>query len=425
MISGPNPAVRAAALLVALFAAACQSVAPPATPSTPARSSGPLATPTPFVKPSIGPNLTAAPATSDPQLDHIVITLQPFATVPGAPLAMAAPDDGTGRLFVVDQTGSIWIVDASGSTRSEPLVNLDALVRSGGEQGLLGLALHPRFPMDPRAFVNYTNRDGDTIVASLSLDPANHDRLDPASHKQLLFVDQPFANHNGGAVLFGPEGKLYLSLGDGGSGGDPRGNGQNTDALLGKILRIDVDGAAAGPYIVPPDNPFANGGGAPEIWHWGMRNPWRMSFDRATGDLWIGDVGQDAWEEVDVSRTGVGGLNFGWNAMEGSHCYNGRTCDSTGLTFPVAEYGHDLGCTVIGGYVYRGTRYPFLVGTYLLADYCTGTIFAIDAATNGVVKPVVVGAGGSEISAFGEDVDGELYVTHLGGDVSRVVAKER
>ena len=412
-------------LLAVLAASACQSATPSSTPTS-AATVGPGATPTPFTKPSIGPSTTTAPTTSNPQLDHIVITLEPFATVPGAPLAIAAPDDGTGRLFVVDQAGLIWIVDANGTARSDPLVDLRSVLRSGGEQGLLGLALHPTFPTDPRAFVNYTNKDGDTIVASLSLDTSNPDRLDPASRRQLLFVDQPFANHNGGAVLFGPDGKLYLSLGDGGSGGDPQGNGQNKDALLGKILRIDIDGSTAtAPYVVPADNPFANGGGAPEVWHWGMRNPWRMSFDRATGDLWIGDVGQNAWEEVDVSRGGIGGLNFGWKVLEGSHCYNAQTCDTTAMTNPVAEYGHDQGCTVIGGYVYRGTRYPFLVGAYLLADYCSGTIFAFDAASNGPVRPVVVGSGGSSISAFGEGIDGELYVTHLGGEVSRVVAKER
>jgi glucose/arabinose dehydrogenase len=415
-----------ATLVIGMAAMACQSASPSSTPPPAAsQASGtPTPSPSPFIKPSIGPNRTTAPATSNPQLDHLLITLEPFATVPGAPLAIAATDDGTGRLFVVDQAGLIWIVDRNGSTRTDPLVDLRSALRSGGEQGLLGLALHPTFPTDPRAFVNYTNKDGDTIVASLSLDPSNPDRLDPSSSRQLLFVDQPYANHNGGAVLFGPDGKLYLSLGDGGSGGDPRGNGQNKDTLLGKILRIDIDAGAA-PYAIPPDNPFAGGGGSPEIWHWGMRNPWRMSFDRQTGDLWIGDVGQGAWEEADVSRNGVGGLNFGWNVMEGSHCYETRTCDSTGLTFPVAEYGHDQGCTVIGGYVYRGTRYPFLVGTYLMADYCSGTIFAIDAAANGLVKPVVVGSGGSQISAFGEDADGELYVTHLGGEVSRVVAKQR
>lgn len=338
---------------------------------------------------------------------------------------MAAPDDGTGRLFVAAQDGRVWIVGRDGAVGPAPMVDLGPRLRSGGEQGLLGIATHPAFPTDPRVFVNYTDRSGDTIVASLTLDPANPDRLDPGSHRRLLFVDQPFANHNGGAVLFGADGSLYISLGDGGGGGDPHRNGQSLRSLLGKILRIDVDATEnSAPYAVPADNPFASGGGLPEIWHWGLRNPWRLSFDRSTGDLWIGDVGEGAWEEIDVARAGSSGLNFGWNEMEGAHCYGGD-CSTDGLTLPVSEYGRDLGCTVIGGYVYRGARFPFLAGAYLFADYCTGRIFAIDAASTDLVAPVTVGNGSGRIAAFGEDAEGELYVLALEGDVSRVVATER
>jgi glucose/arabinose dehydrogenase len=240
-------------------------------------------------------------------------------------------------------------------------------------------------------------------------------------------VDQPFANHNGGATLFGPDGSLYVFLGDGGSGGDPHNNGQSRRALLGKALRLDVDGATGSlGYLIPPDNPFVDGDGLDEIWHTGLRNPWRATFDRATGDLWIGDVGQSSWEEIDVARAGTSGLNFGWNRMEGAHCFPpGGDCRGDAFTPPVSEYGRELGCTVIGGYVYRGSRYPALVGAYLFGDYCSGRIFAIDSAASDLVAPVQVGSADGNISAFGEDADGELYVLTLGGAISRVVAAQR
>ena len=398
--------------LAALAIAAC-SINQPATAAPTARP-GTTTRPAP----------TSAPGTSTRPVDGIGITLEPFATVAGGPLAMTAPDDGTGRLFVAAQDGKIWLVSRDGEVSPEPMVDLSSRLRSGGEQGLLGLATHPTFPTDPRIFVNYTDTSGDTIVASLSLDPGDPDRFDPGSHQQLLFIDQPAPNHNGGGVVFGPDGYLYLSLGDGGGGGDPQDNGQNPDALLGKILRIDIDPSGSNAYDVPDDNPFADGGGAPEVWHLGMRNPWRLSFDRATGDLWIGDVGQGAWEEVDVARAGTSALNFGWNLMEGSSCYGGGECDQEGLSLPVAEYGRDLGCTVIGGYVYRGEAYGFLVGTYVFADYCSGRIFAIDAASNGPGSPTTVGEADGRISSFGEDADGELYLMALQGDIWRVTATE-
>jgi len=351
------------------------------------------------------------------------VTLEGFASVPGGPLAIAAPDDGTGRLFVASQDGRIWVVRSDGSVAGDPAVDLRSRVKSGGEQGLLGIALHPGFPSHPRVYVDFTNTDGDTVVAGLTLVPGDPSHLDPTSLQQLLFVHQPFANHNGGALAFGPDGDLYVSLGDGGSGGDPQGNGQNTTVLLGKILRLDVDGAATGQaYAVPAGNPFAQGGGAPEVWLYGLRNPWRMSFDRATGDLWIGDVGQNSFEEVDVARAGVGGLNFGWNRMEATHCYETRVCSVEGLTLPVSEYGRDIGSTVIGGSVYRGTKYPFANGAYLFADYGSGRIFAMGAGVTTLVSPAIVGTGSSgRISAFGEDANGELYVTALDGTISRVV----
>jgi glucose/arabinose dehydrogenase len=354
--------------------------------------------------------------------------VEKVATVPGGPLAFAAPRDSSGRLFVAAKDGRAWVL-RDGIVGPEPLLDIRSLVSTGSEQGLLGIAVPATFPDDPRVFVDYTDTHGDTVVASYRLAGAAADRLDPASAAWVLTVDQPYPNHNGGALAFGPDGMLYISLGDGGSGGDPLGNGQRTDTLLGKILRLDVrpEATANGPYTVPPGNPFVGVVGArPEIWQYGLRNPWRFSFDRATGDLWIGDVGQDHWEEVDVARAGVGGLNFGWNAMEGRHCYSPLTdCRTSGITLPVVEYGHDAGCTVIGGAVYRGTAQPLLRGGYVYADYCSGTMWAVPASTDGTVAPVKVGNAGAGIAAFGEDAGGELYAANLDGTISKLVAARR
>jgi glucose/arabinose dehydrogenase len=416
---GPSPACVLLVLALGGCSPTVASHAPATNPGATAPSgtdgSRPSNGPEPTPAPTPAPVPTGAPAFS--------VSLQPFAKVDGGALAIAAPDDGSGRLFVVAQDGRIWVVKPDGSTLPDPLVDLRSHVKSGGEQGLLGLALHPGFPTDPRLYVDYTNTDGDTVVASLTLDPSDPNRADPATLKQLLFVKQPFANHNGGALAFGPDGDLYVSLGDGGSGGDPQGNGQNTQALLGKILRLDVDGATGDQgYAIPAGNPFAGGGGAPEVWLYGLRNPWRLSFDRATGDLWIGDVGQSSWEEVDVARAGVGGLNLGWNRMEGSHCYNALRCSQAGLTPPVSDYGRSVGSTVIGGYVYRGTLTPVAEGFYVFADYGSGALFAIGAGTAKRVDPSKVGStSGGKVSAFGQDAAGELYLTTLDGGVSRVV----
>jgi glucose/arabinose dehydrogenase len=431
----PDRAHALSALAVAVAASIVAAACRPAGPSPAAPTSTALAptdgagapSPTEFVIPSIGPDRTAPPASPVPRLDQIAITLEPFAQVPGGPLAITAPDDGSGRLFVAAQDGKIWIVEASGAVLPEPMLDIGGLISTGFEQGLLGLATHPTFPTDPRLFINYTNPEGDSLVTSVAVDPDDPSRLDPATLTKLLFVDQPYGNHNGGSVQFGPDGMLYLSFGDGGSGGDPLGNGQDLQRHLGKILRIDIDADAGdAPYAIPPDNPYAGGGGLPEIWHWGLRNPWRTSFDRATGDLWIADVGEGAYEEVDVARQGTSNLNFGWNLMEGAHCFNKRTCATAGLTFPVSEYGRDLGCTIIGGYVYRGAAYPFLTGTYLSADWCSGNVFGLDAASDGLTPPVVLGTGPQRVfSAFGEDVAGELYITALDGTIFRVVAAQR
>jgi glucose/arabinose dehydrogenase len=334
-----------------------------------------------------------------------------------APLAVISANDGSGRIFVVQQGGQIRIV-RDGALVAAPFLDISDRITSGGERGLLGLAFHPDYPTDPRLFVNYTDANGDTRVSSFTVDPSRPDEADPNSEVKILHIAQPYANHNGGALVFGPDGFLYISTGDGGSGGDPHGNGQSLKTLLGKILRIDVNHAEPNlAYAIPPDNPFVGTADAlPEIFLFGLRNPWRISFDRATGDLWIGDVGQSAWEEVDVARAGSSRENYGWNTMEGNHCFNPPDgCAQTGLTPPLTEYSHQSGCTVIGGNVYRGSAQPALAGGYLFGDYCSGTVWAIDPASDAAREPTVVLESGASISSFGEDEAGELYVTDIGG----------
>ncbi|MFL5722057.1 MAG: PQQ-dependent sugar dehydrogenase [Chloroflexota bacterium] len=331
------------------------------------------------------------------------------------PVDVANAGDGSGRLFVVEQAGIIRVV-RDGAALDRPFLDIRERIASGGERGLLGLAFHPDYPSDPRFFVDYTDVNGDTVVSSFTVGSATPDVADAGSETPLLHVDQPFANHNGGAVAFGPDGMLYIALGDGGSGGDPQGNGQRLDTLLAKILRIDVDDPPSGSgYTVPPDNPFfATAGAKPEIWLTGLRNPWRMRFDEPTRDLWIGDVGQNAWEEIDVARAGVGGLDFGWNRMEGFHCFapaNG--CDQTGLTMPVTEYGHEDGCAVIGGVVVHDAGQGKLDGGYLFGDGCSDRVWVIDPTSSGPQTPILAGRLGRTLSSIGEGEDGTVYATSL------------
>ena len=409
-------ALAAALATVALLIAACSQ-------ATPASSESPLASATTSAPP--GTRTPAATQTSKPaDPDHL--TLQGFATGLNSPINVTGSGDGSNRLFVNEQDGVIRVVGTDGALRAEPFLNIRSRVLSGGERGLLGLAFHPGFPEKPRIFVDYTRvPDGATVIAEFH---ASADRADGASERVVMLIPQPFANHNGGQLAFGPDGYLYIGMGDGGSGGDPFGNGQNTHALLGKILRIDVDGrpTSGKAYAIPPGNPFASrgihpGAGAPEVWAYGLRNPWRFSFDSASGSLYIGDVGQGAWEEIDRQPArSRGGENYGWNQTEGNHCYRSG-CDPGRYVKPIAEYGHDQGCAVIGGYVYRGSSQPRLRGVYVFADNCSGKLFTVQVDAGRLGSKVVLNSGRS-ISSFGVGDNGEIYAADLRGNLSRVVA---
>jgi glucose/arabinose dehydrogenase len=308
--------------------------------------------------------------------------------------------------------------------RAQPFLDLGDEIVAGGEQGLLGLAFHPGYARNGRLFVNYTDLRGDTVVAEYRRAPGGALGADPASARMLLAIDQPFANHNGGALAFGPGGYLYIATGDGGSIGDPLGNGQALDTLLGKLLRIDVDSETNGAYGIPPDNPFAGRDDArAEVWAYGLRNPWRFSFDAGTRAVWIGDVGQSDAEEINRTPWAEGGLNYGWNLMEGTACYQPTEgCERTGLEEPIATYSHAEGCSVTGGHVYRGSRHPSLRGVYLFADYCSGTIWGLDAGLSSPQEPVELLHTDRALSSFGQDQGGELYVTDLAsGELLRIV----
>lgn len=325
---------------------------------------------------------------------------------------------GDNRLFVVEQRGLIWALDSLGN-RLDTFLNINARVRdNGNEQGLLGLAFHPNYAQNGWFYVNYTREpDGDTRIARFSRRPNNPNEADPDSEVILLTIDQPFANHNGGGMKFGPDGYLYCSLGDGGSGGDPQNNGQKKNSLLGKILRLDVNvDSAAQLYKIPTDNPFVNDPAfRPEIWSWGLRNAWRFSFDRLTGDMWIADVGQNEIEEIDFEPAGTGGRNYGWRCYEGSEPYNTNGClPASNYTPPVFEYNHSLGCSVTGGFVYRGSQYPDLYGKYLFTDYCTGRWWVVDQNAGGAFSGTqIANLADNQYSSLGEDIHGELFVMAL------------
>jgi hypothetical protein len=342
-----------------------------------------------------------------------------------APVYVTAPPGDAERLFVVQRGGLVLIVE-DGAALPTPFLDLrGSVTAAGSEQGLLSIAFHPQYTSNGWVYASYTNTQGDTRIVRHTVS-ANPDQVDPASGDTVLAVDQPFTNHNGGLVAFGPDGMLYVGLGDGGGAGDPLGHGQNITTLLGSMLRLDVDTAT--PYAIPVDNPLVGQTNArPEIWAHGLRNPWRFSFDRQTGDLYIADVGQSALEEVSFQpAASAGGENYGWNVMQASACFtppNG--CSTAGLILPVYDYPHAEGCSVTGGNVYRGNAHPALAGRYFFADYCGGWIrsFVIQNGQATGVRDHTDDLGTvPEISSFGEDGVGELYVVSLAGTVYRVTA---
>lgn len=357
--------------------------------------------------------LSHAPAHAQGQ-----IALEEVVSGLSHPVHLTHAGDGSARLFIVEQKGVIRVV-REGRILLTPFLDISGLVRSEGERGLLSVAFDPRYLTNGSLYVNYTNTSGDTVVAryTVSTDP---NRVDPRTAVVMLTIAQPFSNHNGGQLQFGPDGYLYVGMGDGGSAGDPQGNAQNPDSLLGKLLRIDV---RTTPYTIPQTNPFI-GPGPPlnEIWALGLRNPWRFSFDRQTGDLYIADVGQDSWEEVDVQPArSRGGENYGWNIMEGESCFSPQEgCRRAGLTLPVATYRTGKNCAITGGYVYRGTQLPALIGTYIFGDYCSGKIWGLRKSDRGEWTYRELLDTDLDITSFGEDEAGELYVVDHGGTIHRL-----
>lgn len=386
-------------------ATATQTVAAePATPTAVPTSAPPTATPT-----------------SLPEQPVSQIQLQPVLNQWfQRPVYLTHANDG--RLFVVEQHGLIHIVQ-DGQLAPQPFLDIrDRVGSNANEQGLLSVAFHPDYAENGLFYVNYTDSNGSTIIARFHVDAEEPNRADPSSEQRLLTIAQPYSNHNGGLIKFGPDGYLYIGMGDGGSQGDPEGHGQSKRTLLGALLRIDVNTADA-PYGIPASNPFVGDDAARgEIWATGLRNPWRFSFDRQTGDLFIADVGQNQWEEVSFQpANSTGGENYGWHVMEGSHCYNPTNCDAAQFVRPIFEYEHAVGgCSITGGYVYRGQQFPQLVGNYFVADYCTGYIWRLFQQADGRWDAAVVLESGLTIASFGEDAQGELYVLDHGGGIYQI-----
>lgn len=335
------------------------------------------------------------------------------------PLALETPKDGSNRLFVVEQSGRIFVFPNDPAvTKAKVFLDLRTTITDAeNEEGLLGLAFHPEYKSNGYFYVNYTAANPlRTVIARYRVTASDPDVADPSSALILIEFNQPFSNHNGGEVTFGPDGYLYIGTGDGGSGGDPYGNGQSLTTLLGKILRIDVDAPARGKnYGIPADNPFAGTSSRGEIWAYGMRNPWRFSFDSVTGALWAADVGQDRIEEIDIIEKG---RNYGWNIMEGTSCFKPSSdCDTTGLVLPAWEYTHAVGICVTGGYVYHGSRRPDLAGSYLCADYGNGKVWSLRRGANGALKANEIAVTGLPIASFGLDNAGEIYLCSFDGKI--------
>ena len=357
---------------------------------------------------------------------QVSITTQLVVSGLNAPLDLEQPNDGTGRLFVVEQGGTIRIIQ-NGSLLPQVFLNISSKVIVQNEMGLLGMTFHPNFQTNRKFYVNYVRNAGgqfQSVIAEYLASAANANQSDPATERILLTVDQAgnFDNHKAGQLAFGPDGLLYFGLGDGGSGGDPFGHGQSTATLLGKMMRIDVNSTSPGlQYGIPPDNPFAAGGGLREIYAIGFRNPWRFSFDRTTGRLFVADVGQDKFEEIDIVQKGG---NYGWNTMEGVHCFNPPSgCNMSGLTLPIVEISHPEAVAVIGGFVYHGTAVAGMQGMYIFGDL-SGKIWSLTENPANTFTRALLASPGFNISSFGQDAAGELYVVDIeGGRLLKIVPK--
>jgi glucose/arabinose dehydrogenase len=423
----PFPALLAVVSIVALFGL---SGAPPDRSRAPVR----LAEARPAT--AVQPRATAvvAAAAFDPAKVALHLTLVKSGL--SQPILATNAGDGTGRLFVVEKTGKIRIITSTGTLLPTPFMDLGGLISTGSEQGVLGLAFHPNFETNGYFYVNYTDPNGNTIINRYATTPG-HNTAGRSTAVRILTISQPYANHNGGNLAFGPDGYLYIGMGDGGSAGDPGNRAQSLNTLLGKMLRIDVNHWATGKhYSSPASNPYVGRYGLDEIWSIGLRNPWRWSFDRLSHRLWIADVGQDRYEEVDRSMV-VGsyttgrGANYGWRVLEGRACYNPPTgCSTAGKQAPLVVYSHSVSgadnCSITGGYVYRGTKYPVLAGGYLYGDFCSGRIWVVSAGAYTPASGTLLHDAGQspvlQISSFGEDEGGELYVCDLAGRIYRISA---